>query len=58
MEVLPEAIRDEYQKVMKEFTDTFRRGCAEARIDYVLADTSVPYEVLLAAFLTKRQRMG
>jgi len=58
MEVLPEAIRGDYLLVMKEFTDTFRRGCAEARIDYVLADTSVPYEVLLAAFLTKRQRMG
>ncbi len=58
MEVLPEAIREDYRKVMKEFTDTFRRGCAEARIDYVLADTSVPYEVLLAAFLTKRQRIG
>jgi uncharacterized protein (DUF58 family) len=58
MEVLPEAIRDDYRKVMKEFTDTFRRGCAEARIDYVLADTSVPYEVLLAAFLSKRSRMG
>lgn len=58
IEVLPEAIREDYRKVMKEFTDTFRRGCAEARIDYVLADTSVPYEVLLAAFLTKRQRIG
>jgi uncharacterized protein (DUF58 family) len=58
MEVLPEAIREEYRHVIKEFTDTFRRGCAEARIDYVLADTSVPYEALLAAFLTKRSRMG
>ena len=58
MEVLPEAIRDEYVKVFAGFVDTFRRRCAEARIDYVLADTSVPYENLLAAFLTKRARMG
>jgi uncharacterized protein (DUF58 family) len=58
MEVLPEAIRDEVRKVFGEFVDTFRRGCAEARIDYVLADTSVAYEELLAAFLSKRSRMG
>ena len=58
MEVLPEAIRDEYVRVFGDFVDTFRRRCAEARIDYVLTDTSVPYENLLAAFLTKRARMG
>ena len=58
MEVLPEAIRAEYREVFAEFVETFKRGCAEARIDYVTADTSVAYESLLASFLTKRTRMG
>ena len=58
MEVLPEAIRGEYRKAFSAFVETFRKGCADARVDYVLADTSVPYENLLAAFLTKRTRAG
>ena len=58
MEVLPDAIRAEYREVFAEFVDTFKRGCAEARIEYVAADTSVAYETLLASFLTKRARMG
>jgi uncharacterized protein (DUF58 family) len=58
MEVLPDAIRAEYREVFAGFVDTFKRGCAEARIEYVPADTSVPYERLLASFLTKRARMG
>ncbi|MHC4471040.1 MAG: DUF58 domain-containing protein [Planctomycetota bacterium] len=58
MEVLPDAIRAEYRDVFSRFVDTFKRGCAEARIEYVTADTSVPYETLLASFLTKRARMG
>jgi uncharacterized protein (DUF58 family) len=58
MEVLPEAIRGEYRKVFDEYLQTFRRGCAEARIDYVPADTSTPFEELLAAFLSKRAKLG
>jgi uncharacterized protein (DUF58 family) len=58
MEVLPEAIRGEVRAAFAAFVDTFRKGCADARIDYVLADTSVPYETLLAAFLSKRARAG
>jgi len=58
MEVLPEAIRGEYREAFSAFVETFRKGCADARVDYVLADTSVPYENLLAAFLTKRTRAG
>jgi uncharacterized protein (DUF58 family) len=58
MEVVPEGIRKEYQQVFADYLDTFRRGCAESRVEYVLADTSVPFESLLAAFLTKRTRIG
>jgi uncharacterized protein (DUF58 family) len=56
MEVIPEGIRREYREVFEEYLDAFRRGCAESRVDYVLADTSVPFEILLARFLTKRVR--
>ncbi len=58
MEVLPEAVRNEVRDAFAAFVDGYRKACAEARIEYVLADTSVPFETLLAAFLTKRARLG
>jgi hypothetical protein len=57
MEITPEAVRDEYRKAFNEFVETFRKGAAEARIDYVLADTSVSWDNLLASFLVKRARV-
>jgi uncharacterized protein (DUF58 family) len=57
MEITPEAVRDEYRKAFHRFVETFRKGAAEARIDYVLADTSVPWDNLLASFLVKRARV-
>jgi uncharacterized protein (DUF58 family) len=58
MDVTPEAVRTEYRKAFEAFVDTFRKGAADARIDYVLAETDTPWETLLASFLTKRARMG
>jgi len=52
MEVLPDAIRAEYRGVFREFVETFKRGCAEARIEYVAADTSVAAPGSLTVFLT------
>lgn len=57
MEITPEAVRDEYRKAFRRFVETFRKGAAEARIDYVLADTSVAWDNLLASFLVKRARV-
>jgi len=57
MDVTPEAIREEYRKAFAAFVDKYRKGAAESRIDYVLADTSIPFDRLLASFLTKRTRI-
>ena len=57
MDVTPEAVREEYRKAFEAFIDRYRKGAADARIDYVLADTSVPFDTLLASFLTKRARI-
>ena len=35
----------------------YRRACAEAQIDYVLADTSTPYDFMLSRYITKRAQL-
>ena len=52
----PVYIRDEYQRQVQEFVERYRRDCAAHNIDYVLANTSTPYDLLLRAFLDKRKR--
>ena len=52
----PAYIREEYQRNLREFLQSYRRDCAAGNIDYVLADTSTPYDWLLRAYLDKRKR--
>lgn len=54
----PRYVRQEYLKEIKAFIDTLRRGCAEGTMEYVLANTNVPFELLLTSYLDKRQRLG
>ena len=54
----PVFVRDEYQRQVREFVETYRRDCSSANIDYVLANTSTPYDWLLRAYLDKRKRLG
>ena len=56
LNVDPRYVRAEYLKLIKEFTESFRRDCAESRIEYILADTSVPFDVMLSRFLAARNR--
>ena len=50
----PSAIRDTYVKQVREFTDHYRRACQESGVDYVLTDTSVPYDFMLSRYVAKR----
>ncbi|MFH0964062.1 MAG: DUF58 domain-containing protein [Planctomycetota bacterium] len=52
----PRYVRAEYLKLIREFTEAFRRDCAESRIEYVLTNTSVPFDVHLSRFLEARSR--
>jgi len=36
------------------YEDTKKLFCAESRIDYVMTDTSVPYDFMLSRYLAKR----
>jgi uncharacterized protein (DUF58 family) len=54
----PWQVRREYGQMMEDLVQTYRRGCAEARIDYALIDTSMPFDVALSRYLVQRRKMG
>jgi hypothetical protein len=54
IQIDPAYVRDVYRKQLDEFLAAYRRACAEAQIDYVLADTSVAYDFMLTKYLNKR----
>ena len=43
---------------LEEFIATYRRDCAESRVDYLEVDTDTPFDRLLQAYLLKRTRIG
>jgi uncharacterized protein (DUF58 family) len=51
----PEAVRNDYQKEIRQFMDFYSEGCAQARIDYVQVDTSVSFDKVLVAYLLSRK---
>ena len=54
----PWHMQEEYRQQMEELIRTYREGCAEARIDYVLLDTTTPFDVALSRYLVRRKMMG
>jgi uncharacterized protein (DUF58 family) len=56
IQVDPAYVRDQYKAQIEEFIENYRRSCAEAGIDYVLTDTSVPYDFMLSKYIAKRNR--
>ena len=59
IQVDPRYARQEYLRlVQEEFIGGYRRECATQNIDYVLANTSMPYDVMLQRYLSKRKRLG
>ncbi len=50
-------VRDTYLQLIREFVDNYRRACAEMYVDYVMTDTSVPYDFMLSQYLAKRGRL-
>lgn len=58
LHVDPAGEREEYLRLMTEFIETYRRDCAESRIDYLEIDAETPYDRLLQAYLVKRAKLG
>ncbi len=53
----PWHIQKAYQQSMKEFLDFYKKECRENNIDYVLLDTSMPFDKALFEYLNKRKRI-
>lgn len=53
----PWHIQKAYQQSMKEFLDYYKKECRENNIDYVLLDTSMPFDKALFEYLNKRRRI-
>ncbi len=54
LQVDPNYVRESYQEQVREFIDRYRRACNECQVDYVTTDTTVPYDVMLSRYLSKR----
>jgi len=56
IQVDPSYVREAYVEQIKQFIETYRRECTETQIDYVMTDTSVPYDFMLSRYIAKRNR--
>ncbi len=53
----PNRIRDEYLDTMNAHIATLRRRCSEAKIEYILVNTTEPYDRMLIRYLTTRNKI-
>ena len=51
----PSAIRGEYRRRVEEFIRAYKTGCGANYIDYVLMNTSTPFDHALSAYLSRRR---
>jgi uncharacterized protein (DUF58 family) len=54
----PWHIQKAYQQSMQEFLNLYKQQCRDNHIDYVLLDTSTPFDKALFEYLNKRKRMN
>jgi uncharacterized protein (DUF58 family) len=57
MPVVPERFAEEYRAMVQEHIAALRTKCSEARIDYMLLDTSRPLDEALFTYLGNRERL-
>jgi len=57
LQVDPKFVREEYRRQIQEFINGYRRGCADSAVEYILASTATPYDVMLRSYLASRQRL-
>jgi uncharacterized protein (DUF58 family) len=56
IQVDPAYVREIYREQINTFIETYRRACVEAQIDYVPADTSIPYDFMLTRYISARNK--
>jgi uncharacterized protein (DUF58 family) len=54
---LPWQIQSSYREAMAQFLEMYKRECREHAIDYVMLDTSTPFDVALTEYLARRERL-
>lgn len=57
LQIDPAYVRDAYKEQIDQFIQTYRRACAESQIDYVMTDTSTPYDFMLSRYIAKRNHL-
>jgi len=57
LQTRPEVLRQQYLERFNEFVGRYRRDCSSAGIDYQFVNTRMPFELMLTAYLRKRQRI-
>ena len=55
--VAPKEIKEEYNKEINHFLETYKSACFESAIDYVTINTKVPPDTFLSAYLTHRSKV-
>jgi len=58
LHVLPDVLRDEYLRTIREHIEAIREGAARNRIDYEMHRTSEPLDASLFAYLSRRSQFG
>ena len=54
----PYHLQKAYQESMHKFLEYYKKECRENNIDYVLLDTSTPFDIALLQYLSKRIKIG
>jgi uncharacterized protein (DUF58 family) len=57
MHVIPEYVREEYRRVLKDQIAYYERECRKDRMDYALMDTSQPLDHALFTYLLRREQL-
>jgi uncharacterized protein (DUF58 family) len=57
MHVVPEILKPEYRRIVREQTTYYERECQKERIDYALLDTGAPLDHALFTYLLRRERL-
>ena len=58
LQVDPKYVREEYLNQIDAFINEYRKDCSESLVEYIVTDTSVPYDLMLTAYLARRKRFG
>ena len=57
MPIVPQSLREEYQRMIRAHIEAIGQRCSASRIDYTLLDTSKPLDHALFTYLSVRERL-